>query len=420
MSGVAHTGAAIAEPGLRFDHVRLGNGLTIVGEHNAGAQSVAAGYFVHTGARDESEDVAGVSHFLEHMMFKGTERRSAADINREFDEIGAQNNAFTSEERTVYYGAVLPARVPALLDLLTDMMRPALRQDDFDIEKNVILEEIAMYEDRPHFRVFELANGRYWRGHPLGNSVLGGHASIAALTREQMLAYFERRYGPGNITLVLSGAYDWDAVTSQVAAATAAWSPQGGERAHPVAKPASGEDGVRDDNLQRLHVATYAPGVAAQSDRRFAASLLASVVGDDSGSRLFWSLVDKGLADSASLQHEASDGAGAFVGYLSAAPERGDDVVRRYREVLENAHEEPPTADEWHRAQRKLATSMTLRAEVPLGRLVSLGSTFEVLGRYQSVQELVGTILETPLEAGLELLHERPFDRLYVFSLGPS
>src|SRR5688500_63035 len=114
---------------------------------------MAAGYFVRTGARDETAEVSGVSHFLEHMLFKGTERRSAEDVNREFDEMGADYNAFTGEEYTVYYGAVLPEHQQSILDLLTDMMRPTLRVEDFDTEKKVILEEIEMYKDRPQFTV---------------------------------------------------------------------------------------------------------------------------------------------------------------------------------------------------------------------------------------------------------------------------
>jgi len=137
---------------VTFHETTLKNGLTVIGEHNPGAQTFAAGYFVKTGARDETPEVAGVSHFLEHMMFKGTPKRSAEAINLEFDVLGANYNAYTSDERTVYYGAVLPERGAALLDLLSDMMRPALREDDFTLEKNVILEEIAMYEDCPRSR----------------------------------------------------------------------------------------------------------------------------------------------------------------------------------------------------------------------------------------------------------------------------
>jgi predicted Zn-dependent peptidase len=152
---------------------QLENGLTIVGEHVPSARSLAMGFFVKTGARDETPEVNGVSHFLEHMMFKGTQRRSPEDVNREFDEMGARYNAFTSEENTVYYGNVLPKFQNRLLDLLADMMRPALRDEDFDMEKNVILEEIAMYQDRPQFLVFDLARETYFDNHPLGASILG-------------------------------------------------------------------------------------------------------------------------------------------------------------------------------------------------------------------------------------------------------
>lgn len=405
---------------LRFDSTVLANGLTVIGEHNPFAASVAAGYFVRTGARDENAEVAGVSHFLEHMMFKGTDRRSAADINREFDELGAQYNAFTSEERTVYYGAVLPDRLPRLLDLLSDMMRPALRQADFDVEKNVILEEIAMYEDRPHFRVFELGGKGFWNGHPLGNSVLGGQDSIRALRREQMLAYFERRYASSNLVLAVSGDYDWDAVTEEVARLTETWHPfeVGRQLAEP--RPNAGEGHARDDALSRVHAAVFAPGLAVTDERRYAAAVLGNVLGDDSGSRLFWALVDKGLADAASLGHEASDGAGAYVGYVSSAPERADEVIATYKRVLTEVQNGALDAQEWRRAQRKLATALTLRAETPLGRLVSLGVAQQTLGRYQSVQDVVRSVMESSVEEGHALLAGRPFDALYVHRLQPG
>src|SRR5918911_4699037 len=163
---------------MRYDHLTLDNGLNIVGEYNEGAQSMAVGYFVRTGSRDETPAISGCSHFLEHMLFKGSDRRSADDVNREFDEIGAQYNAFTSEENTVYYGAVLPEFQERALDLLTDMMRPALRTDDFDMEKKVILEEIALYRDRPQFLVIDEARSTFYPGHPLGQSVLGTTETI--------------------------------------------------------------------------------------------------------------------------------------------------------------------------------------------------------------------------------------------------
>ncbi|MFO7544409.1 MAG: pitrilysin family protein [Trueperaceae bacterium] len=412
-------GISTAE-GLRFDHAVLANGLTIVGEHNADAASVAVGYFVHTGARDESPEVSGVSHFLEHMLFKGNERMTPEDINRTFDELGADYNAYTSEERTVYFGAVLPDRAPALLELLSELMRPSLRPEDFDMEKNVILEEIAMYQDRPNFRVFELSQERFWNGHPLGNSVLGTSESITDLTRDQMKRYFDRRYSPDSLTLVLAGNYDWDAMRAQAERIAGTWKRFDATRAYPRAAPHGGRDTVVDAAVNRMHVAVYAPGVAVDSDRRYAASLLANVIGHGSGSRLFWELVDKGLADAASLGHEAGEGAGSFTGYISTAPERAQQVVETYLGVLKKTQDDGVTEAEWRRAQRKLATSLTLRAETPVGRLMSLGATFQTLGTYLSVPEVVRKVMATPLSAGAELLAERPFDRTYLFSLGPA
>src|ERR1700674_5548214 len=156
----------------------LDNGLQVISETNPAARSVAIGFFVRTGARDETPEVSGVSHFLEHMMFKGTPRRSALDVNRDFDRIGANYNAFTSEENTVYYCAVLPEYLPQAVDILADILRPSLRGEDFDMEKNVIIEEIGMYEDQPMWSAYDHAKKAYFANHALGNSILGTPESI--------------------------------------------------------------------------------------------------------------------------------------------------------------------------------------------------------------------------------------------------
>ncbi|MDZ7703712.1 MAG: pitrilysin family protein [Trueperaceae bacterium] len=404
---------------LMFHKTVLDNGLTIIGEHNPQAQTFAAGYFVKTGARDETDEVAGVSHFLEHMMFKGTDKRSADDINREFDELGANYNAYTSDERTVYYGSVLPERRAGLIDLLSDMMRPALREDDFAVEKNVILEEIAMYEDRPNFKVFEEGNRRFYQQHPLGNSVLGSPDSIRNLTRDQMLRYFESRYAPDNLVLSVAGNYDWDTLVAQIAALTGSWQPQDTARRYPDADPASGHVRLENDKLKRAHVALYAPGFSVQDDNRYAASILASCLGDSSGSRLYWALVDKGLVDSAMISHDSADHAGNFFGYLSAAPEALDDVMEILEQTLQGVQDEGVSAEEWLRAQRKLATSLTLRGETPFGRLMSLGSSYQYLQEYHSVQHVIDRLMKAAPSDLDSFLATRPFDRLFSVTLTP-
>src|SRR6266571_2533745 len=179
---------------MPFHQHTLENGLSVVGESSPSARSTAIGFFVRTGARDESAEVSGVSHFLEHMVFKGTPHRSALDVNMDFDRIGANYNAFTSEENTVFYAAILPEYLPQTVDILADILRPSLRDEDFDMEKNVIIEEIGMYEDQPMWSAYDHAKKLYFANHNLGNSILGTPASIRALARDQMQAYFDKRY----------------------------------------------------------------------------------------------------------------------------------------------------------------------------------------------------------------------------------
>jgi predicted Zn-dependent peptidase len=226
---------------LEFRDHTLENGLEIIAECNDEAHSTAVGFFVQTGARDESDDVAGVSHFLEHMAFKGTVHRSAEDVNREFDEMGAHYNAFTSEENTVYYAAVLPEYQTSAIELLGDILRPALREQDFDTEKQVIIEEIRMYDDQPPFGADDKCKAAHFGSHPLGRSVLGTVQSIADLPVDAMRDYFRRRYSPGNIKLVGAGRIDFKSLVEAVrrlAAAAGAPRNAGRSQAQRISMPA--------------------------------------------------------------------------------------------------------------------------------------------------------------------------------------
>src|SRR3954454_7772229 len=194
---------------LSFKHQQLPNGLDIVAELNPDSHSVAAGLFVKTGARDESPEINGVSHFLEHMMFKGSTKYSWEDVNRIFDEMGARYNAFTSQEMTAYYANVLPEFTEQAIEHLSHLLRPAIRPEDFDTEKKVILEEIAMYLDDPGHRLYERLMEAHFGHHPLSMSILGPAESIQNLKRDQMADYFRQRYGPGNMVLSVTGQLDF-------------------------------------------------------------------------------------------------------------------------------------------------------------------------------------------------------------------
>jgi predicted Zn-dependent peptidase len=272
-----------------FQSQTLSNGLQIIGETSPSARSVALGFFVRTGSRDETPEVSGVTHFLEHMVFKGTPRRTALDVNRDFDRIGANYNAFTSEENTVFYASILPEYLPQAVDILSDILRPSLREEDFDMEKNVIIEEIGMYEDQPMWSAYDHAKKLYFADHNLGNSILGTADSIRTLKREQMHAYFERRYVAPNVTVVAAGNYDWPHLVSQAQQHCGGWN------SGPVGRKGIAEtQGARKFNVMskpkvtQEHVYLISSAPPANSPLRHAADTLAMIIGDDSGSRLYW------------------------------------------------------------------------------------------------------------------------------------
>jgi len=404
---------------MRIDHHELSNGLTIIGEYNAAAQSLAAGFFTRTGARDETPEISGVSHFLEHMMFKGSERRSAHDVNREFMELGARNNAFTSEENTVYWAQVLPEFQERLLDLLADMLRPSLRQSDFDVEKKVILEEIAMYKDRPQFEVYRIARETYYHGHPLGNSVLGSTESISALERDQMLEYFRRRYAPNNMVVVLTGKYDWDSAVAQIERLCGGWEPGDSSRSLSQPEPATVERMQADPKRDRAYLCLVAPAPSAQDDARYAAEVFAQAVGGGEGSRLHWALVHPGIADSADLSFDENDGAGAYFVFATCDPERTGEVLDLLKATLSQAQAEGLSDDEIARARRKLASALVLRAETPMGRLVPVGMDWQYRRRVDPVSDVVDRLLTVSSDDIGALLEARPFDSLAVAVLTP-
>jgi predicted Zn-dependent peptidase len=405
---------------VEFKEAVLPNGLSVIAEVNPEARSVALGYFCKTGSRDETPEMAGVSHFLEHMLFKGSERRGALEVNLEFDRMGAQYNAFTSEENTVYYGAVLPEFALELLELWTDLMRPALRLEDFETEKQVILEEIALYEDRPQVMLFDRGRARYFRGHPLGNSVLGTRQSIGGLVREQMVAYHAQRYVPSNLVLALAGRVDWERVLERVEALTAAW-PQGeAPRGYPEPSPATGELREPYPKATQAYIAVFAPGVSAQDPRRYAAQVLASILGEEGNSRLHWALTDKGLVESVGAGVDEADRAGMFYVYAQTAPQNEERVRDILRFELERFEREGVRQEELERAKNKLATALAFAGETPMRRLMSVGLGYTYNRTYEPVDEVARRIAGLTLREVNALLEEKPFSRSFFYTLAPA
>lgn len=404
---------------MKFQQARLDNGLQVIAELNPNVQSVAFGFFVRTGARDETPEVSGVSHFLEHMVFKGTDRYSADDVNRVFDEVGAKYNASTSEEVTLFYAAILPDYLPQTFELLSSIIYPSLRQDDFDMEKKVILEEIGMYEDQPTFVAYDKAMQTHFAGHPLGQCILGTTASVGALSAEQMRDYHRQQYKAGNITLAVAGNTDWQTILDLAHQHCGHWPEGRTARNTAEARPSGGLQIVHRASTLQEQVMQMAPAPPAQDELRFAAEILSVIVGDDSNSRLYWELVDPGHAEAAELGYNEYDGSGAWLTYLSGDPETTADNLQRIHAIYAVVNRDGVTDIELEQAKNKVASRIVLRGERPMGRLSSLGNNWVYRQEYRSVADDLATLRAITTADIRRLLDQYPLGNITTVAVGP-
>ena len=405
---------------MQFHHATLENGLEIIAETNPDAQSAALGFFVQTGARDEDPAVNGVSHFLEHMAFKGDERYSAEDVNRIFDELGANYNASTSEESTIYYAAILPEYVDQTMSLLAAMMRPSLREEDFEVEKKVILEEIGMYDDMPTFSVYEQAMMRHFQGHPLGQIVLGTTDTITRLTAEQMRAYHSERYGAGNLTLVATGNVDFKHLLDLARTNCGHWQRGTPGRRRVEVNPVPARVSQTREEMHQQHVMMLGNAPSAQDKRRYAAEIIATIIGDDGSGRLYWELVESGLAESCDLNYTDFDGTGTWMTYLCCQPEETGRNLELIDSILQEFNRTGPTQEEFDQARNKVASRVVLSSERPMGRLSSLGGNWLAQHEYRSVQDDLQLLRKMTVTVLREMLDAFPLVNQTLAQLGPK
>ncbi|MGA1399755.1 MAG: M16 family metallopeptidase, partial [Phycisphaerales bacterium] len=385
----------------------LPNGLTLLAETDPSAATAAVGFFVRTGTRDERPEEMGVSHFLEHMVFKGSERRGPVETSEELDDLGLDHNAFTSHEMTVYYASGLPESILQGADVLADILRPALREADFEEERGVILEEIAMYADQPYWVLMEEAGERYFRNHPLGFRVLGTTETISKLPVEAMRRYFALRYASDSVAVAAAGNVDFAEFRERVAATCSSWSPSGAKREHPALAPGSGDFTLRRPELAAAYGVMQMPAVDLLDPRRYEASLVAQLLGDSEGSRLFWSLVETGLAEQADASFDPRDGVGEMSVHWVCDPEAHEEVEAVVRRELA-AFSESLTDEDLVRSRAKVATSVTLAGERPSGRMHRLGANWTVGREYSTLEEELARIERVTLRSLHEYLEAFP------------
>ena len=353
------------------------------------------------------------------MLFKGSARLDGQAMNRAFDEMGARYNAFTTQEMTAYYGQVVPKFSDRLLGQLRELFDPAIRVEDFDMEKKVILEEIAMYNDEPGQRVYERLMEQHFAQHPLALSVIGTPDVITPMTRDDMAGYFNERYGPANAVLAVAGKFDVNWLIDRANETFGSWRGAPAKRDYADAPATGRRVDLTDAKLSRAYVMGMTPGPSVQDDDRFEARVLADVVGDAEGSRFYWSLVDNALCEDADFGFYPHDRAGSFYLSLQTSKERVADTLEIAQRELARVRRDL-TDDEVVRACNKLASSITLGAESPAGRMRALGSEWLYTGQYRSVADDMATLERIDRPAVMRMLERFTFDPMTIVTLSPE
>ena len=319
----------------------------------------------------------------------------------------------------MFWGAVLPEYLSRLVDLLTDMLRPSLRGEDFDVEKKVILEEIGMYQDQPMWCAYERVMREHFGPHPLGNSVLGTTASVGALSRDQMRAYFDRRYVSANMLVAAAGNLDWSKFCDLIGQSCTHWPVGAAAREVPAARGSGSFHVVTEKKIHQEHLVLIGSAPPAESPDRFAADVLATAVGDGSGSRLFWEFVDPGLAETAELEYHEFNGAGGYMTYLSCDPDEAQPNLERLLALYRQVNADSIRADELDQVKNKAASRVVLRSERPMGRLMPLGFNWIYRREYRTVDDDLDILRRVALDDIARVLAEHPLDRTTCVAIGP-
>ena len=367
----------------------LKNGVRVLTEHMPLVRSVSLGLWVGVGSSHEQAALRGISHCIEHMLFKGTRNRSARDIAEFMDSLGGNLNAFTDKETTCYHVRVVDSAVGNALGLIGDMFLHSLFDPaELRKEQQVILEEIRMYDDSPEEVAHDLFIRSVWAGSPLGEPTIGYQHTVTAVTREAIEAYMRERYAPGSVLLTAAGNIDHDNLVAEAEALLGAMPPRDadGDPPQPEFVPASVTE--RKD-CEQVYILFGAEGVSSRDDRRFALSILDTILGGGMASRLFHEIRERrGLAYSVYSSHNAYRQAGLMTIGASTSPQHAQEVMSLVRAEAAQLAERGVTDGELARAKEHIKGGLLLSLESTSTRMLRLGRMELSLGRYLSVQEL--------------------------------
>jgi len=399
----------------------LDSGVRIVTEAMPSVRSVSLGFWIGTGSRGENEVEAGLSHLLEHLLFKGSSKYASLEIDQIFDGMGAELNAGTGKETTSVYARVIDEHVPEAFDVMADMVfRPSL--DDVDSERAVILEEIAMYEDDPQEKVFDVLGEAIFGEHPLGRAIIGRAEVIAQTPVDEIAGFHAARYVPGNVVIAAAGAVEHDAIVALARERV----PAAGGRAAPQAPAAPGALARRRrferKDTEQYHVCLGGVGLSRHDERRFALRVLDTIFGGTSSSRLFQEVRERrGLAYSVYSFTSAYQDAGQVGLYVGTRAENVDEALAVVGSELARLRQAPATPEELDRAKENLKGRVVLALESTGARMNRLGSELLAGARLLSLDEVVARIDAVTLDDVAALVEElwAP-ERLSAAGIGPD
>jgi predicted Zn-dependent peptidase len=400
----------------------LDNGVRLVTERLEQAYSVTAGLWMEVGSRDEEAAQGGISHFIEHMAFKGTARRDALAIARELDRLGGLANAFTSKETTCFHARALASQVAEIADILTDIfLNPAFVPAELERERQVIMQEICAVEDAPDDLVHVLFGQQFWGGHPLGRPVLGTGESVGNISREDLLAYVDAGYSPQNLVVAAVGDLEHENILDLMGPALSQIPARPSRERR---QPPSGKPGLKviQRDSEQVHVALGAPGPSATDPERFTGALLNVILGGNMSSRLFQEVREKrGLAYAVYSYLSSYSDSGMFGVYMGVAPGRSPEALKVVVAELARLATEPVSSEELEHAKESTKGSILLGAENPESRMARLARNEFNFGRTVPLEEVIEKIEAVELN-DITNLAARCLDpdRLGVTVLGPA
>lgn len=384
-----------------FDHWTLENGLHVVGERLPYLRSVSIGVWMRVGSMMETPAENGLSHFLEHMVFKGTEKRSTRDIAEEMDAVGGQMNAFTGKDCTCFYAKVIDEDLPLAVDILSDMtLHASLDETEFNKERGVILEEISMEEDSPEDVVHELLSRIQFGDQAAGMPILGPVEQIAAYTRDDLANYRARHYHPENCVVALAGNYDPEQVLALMQQYFGEWKKSGQRQTVPPMQPVPGQKAAKEKDTEQLHICLGYPGTFLGSDELYPMSVMNNLLGGAMSSRLFQKIREEmGMAYSIYTYPSTYVGCGTFAVYAGVSPKNGHAVLDETLKQLDLLCRDGVTEKEFREAKNQLRGSYLLGLESPGSRMQSMGRGQLHLDRCMTPEETVAKIEAVTIES---------------------